>query len=93
MTQIVWTKSARQDVNEIWDYLVLRNPNAAELTDSQILKAVEGLATFPKRGRPGRVAGTRELLIQGSPYSVVYWVETQRVVVLRVLHGAQDWPR
>ncbi|PZD75484.1 Toxin RelE2 [Acaryochloris thomasi RCC1774] len=89
---IVWTKSARQDVNDIWDYLALRNPDAAELTESQILKAIEGLSEFPKRGRPGRAAGTRELVIKGSPYVAVYWVEETRVVILRVLHGAQDWP-
>lgn len=92
MMKLVWTRSARQDVNEIWDYLALRRPNSAELMDSQILNAVEGLANFPKRGRPGRAAGTRELVIQGSPYLIVYWVETDRVVILRVLHGAQDWP-
>lgn len=90
---IVWTRSARRDVNEIWDYLELRDPDAAELAESQILKAVEGLSQFPKRGRPGRAAGTRELVISGLPYVVVYWVEEARIVILRVLHGAQDWPK
>ena len=90
--QIVWTNTARKDVNEIWDYLVLHDSAAAELAESQILKAVESLELFPKRGRPGRAAGTRELVVKGSPYVVVYWVEDTRVVILRVLHGAQDWP-
>lgn len=87
---IVWTRSARRDVNEIWDYLELRDPDAAELAESQILKAVEGLSQFPKRGRSGRSAGTRELVISRLPYRVVYWLEETRVVILRVLHGAQD---
>lgn len=90
---IVWTRSARRDVNGIWDYLELRDPDAAELAESHILKAVEGLSQFPKRGRPGRAAGTRELVISGLPYVVVYWVEEARIVILRVLHGAQDWPK
>lgn len=47
---IVWTTSARRDVNAIWDFIEARNPNAAELVSSEILRSVEGLLQFPKRG-------------------------------------------
>ena len=90
--QIVWARTARRDVNEIWAYLETHDSEAAELVESKILEAVGGLSKFPKRGRPGRAAGTRELVIQASPYVAVYWVEATRIVILRVLHGAQDWP-
>jgi len=40
----------------------------------------------------GRVAGTRELVVVGTPYIVVYRIEPAAVVILRVLHGAQRWP-
>ncbi|WP_019501084.1 type II toxin-antitoxin system mRNA interferase toxin, RelE/StbE family [Pseudanabaena sp. PCC 6802] len=89
---IVWTTSARQDVNAIWDFIEQRNPDAAELVESAILKSVEGLLQFPKRGKPGRVKGTRELALPGLPYVVVYLLAESRIVILRVLHGAQNWP-
>jgi plasmid stabilization system protein ParE len=43
-------------------------------------------------GRSGRVAGTRELVIAGTPYLVAYRVEAKAVVILAVIHGAQRWP-
>jgi toxin ParE1/3/4 len=89
---IVWTTAARRDVNEIWDFIEVRNPDAAELVSSEILRAVEGLLQFPKRGKPGRVKETRELVVSGLPYVVVYLLADENVVILRVLHGAQDWP-
>jgi addiction module RelE/StbE family toxin len=90
---IVWTASARRDVNSIWDFTEQRNPDAAELVNSEILRAVEGLLKFPKRGRPGRVKGTRELIAKGLPYIIVYLLLESDVVILRVLHGVQDWPK
>jgi toxin ParE1/3/4 len=90
LMRLVWTKPARADVNAIWDYLAERNPYAAEMVDSRILREVEGLIEFPKRGRPGRVAGTRELVIPSLPYLVICGVEPAEVVVYRVVHGAQD---
>ena len=87
---IVWTTLARQDVNAIWDFMEQRNPDAAEMIDSEILRAVEGLLQFPKRGKPGRVKGTRELVVLGLPYVVVYLFGESRIVILRVLHGAEN---
>jgi toxin ParE1/3/4 len=89
---IVWTSSARQDVNGIWDFMEEHHPDAAELVDSKILKAVSSLAQFPKRGKPGRVKGTRELRVPNSAYVVVYLVMESEIVILRVLHSAQNWP-
>jgi toxin ParE1/3/4 len=89
---IVWTTLARQDVNAIWDFMEQRNPDEAEMVDSEILRSVEELLQFPKRGKPGRVKGTRELVVLGLPYVVVYLLEESRIVILRVLHGAQNWP-
>ncbi len=54
--------------------------------------AVSRLAAHPAMARPGRVAGTRELVVVGTPYIVVYRVEASAVGILRVLHGAQRWP-
>jgi toxin ParE1/3/4 len=54
--------------------------------------AVGRLADYPRSGRPGSVAGTRELAVSGAPFVIAYRVEAEAVVVLRLLHGAQRWP-
>lgn len=58
----------------------------------RVLSTVAHLATTPHMGRSGRVAETRELVVSGTPYIVAYAVIGGEVVVLDVLHGAQDWP-
>ena len=57
-----------------------------------IEEAVRRLADHPRMGRPGRVKGTRELVISGTPYVIAYRVKRDAVVILRLLHGAQRWP-
>ncbi len=91
--RIVWTAAARRDVNAIWDFLANENPTAAEMVDSRILSSVAGLEEHPLRGRPGRVAGTRELVIPGLPYIVVYEASETRVAIVRVIHAARRWPK
>lgn len=58
-----------------------------------VYAAVGRLADYPAMARSGRVPGTRELAVVGTPYTVVYRIEPSSVVILRVLHGAQRWPR
>jgi plasmid stabilization system protein ParE len=58
----------------------------------RIRDAVSRLARFPASGRPGRVAGTRELVIAGTPYIVPYRVTGDAVQIITILHGAQRWP-
>jgi toxin ParE1/3/4 len=89
---IVWTTSAQLDVNGIWDFIEVRNPDAAELVSSEILRTVEGLLQFPKRGKPGRVKETRELVISGLPYVAVYLLTKKNVVILQVLHLQTHYP-
>ena len=50
------------------------------------------LAKFPRRGRSGRIDGTRELIFAGLPYIAVYRIQDQDLEVLRIYHAAQDWP-
>lgn len=57
----------------------------------RIVERVSGLAFYPLIGRPGRVEGTRELVISDTPYIAIYRVK-DRVEVLRIRHGAQRWP-
>ena len=63
----------------------------AELLE-RIVAAVRRLRDFPASGRVGRIAGTRELVISGTPYVAAYAISETAVRILRVLHGAQEWP-
>lgn len=53
---------------------------------------IAGLRDNPGRGRVGRMVGTRELVLPGTPFIVIYTVDATTVSVLRMLHGAMKWP-
>lgn len=86
------TDPAVGDLDSIEAHVARDNPGAAINTVLRVLEAVEGLAEHPNIGRPGRVPGTRELVVSGTPYIAIYRVRTNTVWVLRVLHGARRWP-
>jgi toxin ParE1/3/4 len=90
--RVVWSVAAVADREEIFDYIAADSPQAAILVDERIQRQIRILAKFPEGGRGGRVEGTRELVIQRTPYLVVYRVTRERVHILRVLHGARRWP-
>ena len=73
-------------------YIGERNPSAAIDIGDLIEGAVGRLANYPNSGRPGRVTGTQELAVSGTPFVIAYRVEPGAVVILRLLHGAQLWP-
>lgn len=90
--QIKWLRRALNDLENIADYIALDNPTAALAMIDTIESVTDGLADHPKRGRDGRIPGTRELVIPGTVYISVYRLKPDRVEVLRVMHSAQQWP-
>jgi toxin ParE1/3/4 len=90
--QIRWLRKALRSLEQAYDFLAQENPEAAIQLVLKIRVAAEKLANFPTMGRPGRVEGTKELVILGSPYLVIYRVKGQRVEILRVLHGSRKYP-
>ena len=90
---IEWTDQATSQLDHAHDYIVLSNSEdvAARVT-MQIVASVQRLASFPMLGRAGRVPGTRELVITKTPFVVAYTVGPERVVILAIYHGAQQWP-
>ncbi|MCD7059640.1 type II toxin-antitoxin system RelE/ParE family toxin [Pelagibacterium xiamenense] len=89
--RLVRSDGYRADLAGIADYIANDNAQAALAMWDEIEAQVERLRMFPHSGREGRQEGTRELIISGTPYVVVYAV-AEDVTVLRVLHGAQRWP-
>ena len=91
MPDLEWKASAVADLMAIVDYISDDNPDAALALMDEIQGKVEQLPAHPKRCRPGRVNGTRELVVRPN-YIVVYAETPAAVTVLRVLHAAQMWP-
>jgi toxin ParE1/3/4 len=87
-----WTTPATQDLYRIVQHIQEDNPTAAAEVAKTIYDGCDTLSNFPRRGRTGRIPGTRELIFPGLPYIVVYQIKEQSVEVLRIYHGAQDWP-
>jgi addiction module RelE/StbE family toxin len=91
--RIRWTQPAASDLTSICDYIDEHNSSAtARRVAQSIYRSVSSLEKFPYRGRKGRQMDTRELVISNLPYIVIYRVNENVVEVLRILHGAQDWP-
>jgi addiction module RelE/StbE family toxin len=91
--RVEWHPFARADLAELITYIASDSPDAAYRVHDHIREQVKLLATYPEMGRPGRVRGTRELVIAGTPYIAPYRVAGKVIVVLRLLHGARLWPR
>lgn len=89
---LAWSPAARRDFASIVDYIADDDPAAAVEQGDEIQHQVAGLERHHSLGRPGRVNGTRELIIARTPYIAVYRVLHRRVEILRILHGAQQWP-
>ncbi len=91
--QLEWSQFAQSDREAIFDYIEADSPQAAITVDDRIRQQIEELMKFPKIGRTGRINGTRELIIQRTPYIAIYRIARNTIHILRVLHGAQMWPQ
>ncbi|MGH6912851.1 MAG: type II toxin-antitoxin system RelE/ParE family toxin [Geminicoccales bacterium] len=90
--KVEWLREARRNRESLLTYIAERNPAAAVRLGDAIAAAAARLANFPEIAPRGRVEGTRELLIAGTPYIAIYRVETSKIVILRLLHDSQSWP-
>jgi toxin ParE1/3/4 len=90
---IVWAPRAIEHLAHLRSYIARDNPKAANRIASAVLDAVDRLAELPNLGRPGRVAGTRELVVPGTPYVIPYRLRGDRLEVIAVFHGRQKWPK
>jgi addiction module RelE/StbE family toxin len=93
LTRIKWLDIAVDDLEEIADYISQDNPEAATRIVKCLWNAVNSLTDQPEMARPGRVHGTRELVVSNTPFVVPYRVVGSEIEILRILHGARDWPK
>jgi addiction module RelE/StbE family toxin len=91
--KVTWTEESQLQIEAIVTYVAKDNVSAAFTLAETIIDTVESmLPDNPKAGRPGRVDGTRELVVHRS-YLVAYRVTATTVEVLTVRHAARLWPK
>ena len=90
--RVEWLPIAARNRDSQIAYIADRNLWAAIDVADAIDASVQRLTDYPNLGRPGRVPGTRELVVTGTPYVIAYRVELTATVIVRLLHGAQRWP-
>jgi len=90
--RLQWRPRALADLEHVRASIAREQPAAAERIAGHVLASAELLTDYPQLGRAGRVPDTRELAIAGTPYLLIYRYQGQIVTVIRVLHGAHDWP-
>ena len=87
-----WTPLAVEHLESAHEYIAQNNLAVADNPIERILLAVEMLEKQPQMGRKGRLQGTNELVITGTPFVVAYRLRQDRIEILAILHGARQWP-
>jgi addiction module RelE/StbE family toxin len=90
--KLEWSVFALADRDGIFDFIEADSPRSAIKVDGAIEAQAERLIDFPESGQSGRISGTREVVVAHLPYIIAYRVMGSAVRILRVLHGAQQWP-
>jgi toxin ParE1/3/4 len=90
--RVVWSRRAIRHLISLREYIGKDSEQNAALAAKRVLNAVETLRSHPEMGRPGRVVGTRELVVLGTPYVIPYRVRRERLELIAVFHGRQQWP-
>ncbi|MCC6362720.1 MAG: type II toxin-antitoxin system RelE/ParE family toxin [Bryobacterales bacterium] len=91
--KVVWSRRAVQHLVALREYIAKDSEQSAVLVATRILDAIDLLQTQPEMGRPGRVVGTRELVIPDAPYIIPYRIRNDRLELIAVFHGRQKWPK
>ena len=89
--KVVWRPHATADRARIMDAIAQDNPAAALKLDLEFEAKADPLPKRPKLYKPGRMKGTREIVVR-SNYVMVYTIEGDTIIMLRVLHTARQWP-
>jgi len=90
--RVRWSRKALRNLDNAVDYIAADDPAAAQKVAQKIWDTAQLLAGQPGLGRPGRVAGTRELVVSGLPYVLPYVEGDDFIIILRILHTSMKWP-
>jgi toxin ParE1/3/4 len=90
--KVVWSPRAIRHLIHLRAYIEKDSDQNAALVASRILNAVALLEAHPEIGRPGRIVGTRELIVPQTPFVIPYRVRRAHLELIAVFHGRQEWP-
>ena len=93
LMEIKWLNKALENLDQEAEFIASDNPEAARSVVHQIRYAIAQLAENPSLGRPGRITGTRELVVNKTRYLVPYRVRGKWVEILRIFHTSRKLPR
>jgi toxin ParE1/3/4 len=91
--RVRWLRKALRNLDDEAAYIAIDDPVAARIVVERVIEAVAMLAAQPGLGRPGRVPGTRELVVRNTRYIVPYRVRGDNVELLRVFHTSRRLPK
>lgn len=87
-----WANLAISDLKSLHEYLSEDSPAAADAAIDEVFTRIEILERYPYAGRQGRVQGTREFVLTGTPLVVCYRLRPDGIEILSVHHAAKRWP-
>jgi len=90
---VIWSPRAIRHLIAVREFIEQDSDANAASVARRIVEAIDLLRTQPQMGRPGRLAGTRELVVSGTSYIVPYRIRSGRLELLAVFNGRQRWPR
>jgi addiction module RelE/StbE family toxin len=90
--EIRWSEVAIDSLERARAFIAGQNPQAAARVHELVLSTTRRLSDNDTLGRPGRVEGTRELVVPRTRYIIAYTVFRDSVIILAVQHDAQKWP-
>ena len=90
--QIRWTRKALSNLETAVHYIASDSPGNAHKVAKKIWDSIQLLRQQPGMGRPGRIPGTRELIIADLPFIVPYAEHNGEIVILRIIHTSMKWP-
>ncbi len=91
MMRVEWSDPAREDLDDLVRYISKDSAYYARLFAERILLATRRLTDYPESGRiipEAEDDSLREIIVQG--YRVMYRHETDRALILAVMHGRRD---
>lgn len=90
--RVDWSRRAIRNLVKLREYIEEDSDPTAALVADRIMKAVDLLSIYPEMGRPGRIVGTRELVVPKTPFVIPYRIRRDRLDLIAVFHGRQKWP-
>lgn len=91
MLNLIWEPEAEHQLNDIVDYIKPLSAHGAVKIARLVMDGLDRARRSPHIGRPGRVSGTRELIVHPN-YVVIYRITADAIDVLRVLHARRLYP-